>query len=382
MHGSLDRPGDAGVHDRGLIRDGSGHFRARAAMPAGDERMDAAVVELTDHRWTDFVTAHPAATPFHHPGWTEVLAACYGFRAFALTVSDLTGAVRAGLPVVEVRHLRGGPKWVSLPYTDYCPLLASTTQEEEQLTGALYRASRAAGARHVEIRAPVAGDSAAGPAALRHVLALTRDSAEVYTGFHRSQVQRSIRRAEREGLTVRLAARQEDLVGTFYRLHLRTRRRQGVPVQPRRFFRLLWEHAITAGLGSVLIVEASARPIAAAVFLAWNDTVIYKFGASDPDSLSLRPNHLLFWHAIRSACEQGYRWFDFGRTDIGHEGLRRFKLSWGAVEEPLVYAALGGRPGPASAGEGRAARLLGPVIRHGPLVLCRAFGETLYRYVA
>ena len=28
------------------------------------------------------------------------------------------------------------------------------------------------------------------------------------------------------------------------------------------------------------------------------------------------------------------------------------------------------------------ARMLGPVIWHGPLLLCRAFGETLYRYVA
>jgi len=29
-----------------------------------------------------------------------------------------------------------------------------------------------------------------------------------------------------------------------------------------------------------------------------------------------------------------------------------------------------------------AARMLGPVIRHGPLLLCRATGETLYRYIA
>jgi CelD/BcsL family acetyltransferase involved in cellulose biosynthesis len=348
-----------------------------------DKRMDAAaVLEITDPRWADFVAAHPAATPFHHPDWTRVVAACYGFHAFALTVSDPDGAIQAGLPLVEVRHLRSGPKWVSLPYTDYCPPLVSTGQQEERLVAALHRASYAASVRRVEIRAPVAGDSTADPTALRHVLALTRDSAEVYTGFHRSQVQRSIRRAEREGLTVRRATRPDDLVDTFYRLHLRTRRRQGVPVQPRRFFRLLWEHTIATGLGSVLIVEAAAQPIAAAVFLSWNDTVIYKFGASDPGSLSLRPNHLLFWHAIRAACEQGFRWFDFGRTDIGHEGLRNFKLSWGAVEEPLVYATLGETTGSVPSGEGMAARMLGPVIRHGPLLLCRAFGETLYRYVA
>ena len=356
--------------------------RGRLVRPVNERLNDVAILEITDPRWADFVATHPAATPFHHPDWIRVVAGCYGFRAFAVTVRDVTGVIRAGLPVVEVRHLRSGPKWVSLPYTDYCPPLVSNRQEEEQLAAALQRASRAAGARRVEIRAPMASDPAAGPAALRHVLALTRNSAEVYAGFHRSQVQRNIRRAEREGLTVRLASRPHDLVDTFYRLHLQTRRRQGVPVQPRRFFRLLWEHAITTGLGSVLIVEVSGQPIAAAVFLTWNETVIYKFGASDASSLSLRPNHLLFWHAIRAACEQGCRWFDFGRTDIGQEGLRNFKLSWGAVEEPLVYATLDGQPGSAPTAEGMAARMLGPVIRHGPLLLCRAFGETLYRYVA
>lgn len=344
------------------------------------------VLELTDPRWADFVATHPAATPFHHPDWTRLVAGCYGFRAFAVAVSDASGVIRAGLPVVEVRHLRGGPRWVSLPYTDYCaPLISPGTQEEaqeEQLVAALRQSSRAAGVRRVEIRAPIAGGSTAGPRALRHVLALGPDPAAVYAGFHRSQVQRNIRRAEREGLTVRLGSSPHDLVDIFYQLHLRTRRRQGVPVQPRRFFRLLWDNAIATGLGSVLIAEAAGQPIAAAVFLTWNETVIYKFGASDEGSWSLRPNHLLIWHAIRAACEQGCRWFDFGRTDIGNEGLRNFKLSWGAVEEPLFYGVVSGAPESAPPGEGMASRVLGPVIRHGPLLLCRAVGETLYRYVA
>ena len=43
---------------------------------------------------------------------------------------------------------------------------------------------------------------------------------------------------------------------------------------------------------------------------------------------------------------------------------------------------LDGQRGAAPTTEGMAAQMLGTVIRHGPLVLCRAFGETLYRYVA
>jgi CelD/BcsL family acetyltransferase involved in cellulose biosynthesis len=345
--------------------------------------MDAVTtLDLADPRWRDFVAGHPEAGPFHHPDWGRLVAECYGFEAFAFAMSDARGVIRAGLPVVEVRYLHGSPKWVSLPYTDYCPPLVSTRQEEEQLVSAIQCAARTAGVRRIEVRAPIAGIPPNGRKALRHFLALDGGPAEVYAGFHRSQVKRSIARAKREGLTVRRAAGPHDLVDTFYRLHLRTRRRQGVPVQPRRFFRLLWDHAIGAGLGFVLIAETPARPIAAAVFLAWNGTVIYKFGASDASAWPLRPNHLLLWHAIQTACEKGCRRFDFGRTDMGQEGLRSFKLSWGAAEEALVYGTLGGSAGPASTTDGMAARMLSPVIRHGPLLLCRATGEILYRYIA
>ena len=339
------------------------------------------VLELTDPRWGDFVARQPSATPFHHPDWGRLIANCYGFRAFAVATSDATGEIRAGLPVIEVRHLRGEPKWVTLPFTDYCPPLVPAPQEETDLVCALQRASKAAGIRRVEVRAPLEGASAVSRGALRHMIPLEGDPAGVYAGF-RPSVRRHIAQAGRRGVTIRRAERPEDLMDTFYRLHLRTRRRFGVPVQPRRFFRMLWESVICTGLGSVLIAEASAQPVAAEVFLSWNGTTISKFSASDERAWSLRANNLITWHLIKTACEQGSRWLDFGRTDAGSEGLRVFKQSWGAVEEPLVYGTLGVRPEPAPATDGMAGQLLASVIRHGPLVVCRAAGEVLYRYAA
>src|ERR1700758_4116167 len=105
------------------------------------------VLELTDPRWEGFVARQRSATPFHHPSWGTLIAGCYGFRAFAVATSDATGEIRAGVPVIEVRHLRGEPKWVSLPFTDYCPPLVPAPQEETDLVGALWQASRAAGVR-------------------------------------------------------------------------------------------------------------------------------------------------------------------------------------------------------------------------------------------
>jgi hypothetical protein len=43
---------------------------------------------------------------------------------------------QAGLPMIEVRHLHREPKWVSLPFTDYCPPLISAQQHEARLNSA------------------------------------------------------------------------------------------------------------------------------------------------------------------------------------------------------------------------------------------------------
>jgi CelD/BcsL family acetyltransferase involved in cellulose biosynthesis len=339
------------------------------------------ILPIDDPRWHAFVTAHQRALPFHQPGWARLVADCYGFRPFAAAVEDGAGTISAGLPIVEVRHLLGRRRWVALPFTDYCPPLASDDAGERALAEMLRRAAREAGVASVEVRASLEGGTPLPEPALRHVLELDADPMVVYRGFHPSQVQRSIRRAERQGLRVRRSVEPEDLLRTFYELHLRTRRRQGVPIQPRRFFRLLAARLMAHGQGWVDIVEAAGRPIAAALFLAGNGTVIYKFGASDESAWPMRPNHLLFWHAIRAACEDGYRTFDFGRTDAGHDSLAAFKRSWGAREEQLTYSILGPAV-PAQAGHGVAARVLGHAIRHTPSFVCRAAGELHYRNVA
>jgi CelD/BcsL family acetyltransferase involved in cellulose biosynthesis len=341
----------------------------------------ATVLELTDPRWADFVAGQPEATPFHRPEWASLLADCYGFRGFAVAIHDAAGQIRAGLPVMEVNHFRGEPKWVSLPFTDYLPPLVTTPEEEALLSSALEQESKSAGIRRVDVRSPLAGFAPIGFTAYRHGIPLDQDPDRVFAAFP-SKTRTHVRQAERRGVTVRCATCPEDLLNVFYGLHLRNRRRLGVPVQPRRFFRLIWESLISPGLGLVLIAEAAGQPVAAGVVLAWNGTMIGKFIASDEAAWSLRPNNLIIWHAVQAACERDCRWFDFGRTDADNEGLRAYKRSWGAVEEPLIYATLGGPTDCASTGHGRAGRLLASAIRRGPLVVCRAAGEVLYRYAA
>jgi CelD/BcsL family acetyltransferase involved in cellulose biosynthesis len=119
-------------------------------------------------------------------------------------------------------------------------------------------------------------------------------------------------------------------------------------------------------------------PLAAAVFLRWNRTLVYKFGASDPARLDLRPNHALFWRAVEAAFEDGDSRVDFGRTDADNAGLRAFKSQWGAEETPLVYATSDTAP----TARTLAPRLSRRVIQVAPSWVCRVLGERLYRYAS
>jgi CelD/BcsL family acetyltransferase involved in cellulose biosynthesis len=339
------------------------------------------LLEVQDPRWADLAASHPNALPFHHPAWVRLVCDCYRFRPFVAAVATADGSLSAGIPVVEVRDPLRRRRWVSLPFTDHCPVLYDSEPARDALLGLLRGRAAAECVASVELRTAVGSSTVPeSVVGVLHELALGPDSDEVFRRFDKSRVRGSIKRAQREGVTVRFADCEDDVSGTYYDLHVRTRRRLGVPAQPRRLFRLLWERVIEAGLGFVLLAHVGTQAVAGAVFLHWNGHLIYKFAASDEAHRKSQPNHAILWEAIRQGCERGCRAMDFGRSGPADHGLRAFKSGWGAVERPLVYTTIVGSPRVA-AGSAAEDALRG-LLRRSPLWVCRGVGTALYRYAA
>jgi CelD/BcsL family acetyltransferase involved in cellulose biosynthesis len=357
---------------------------------------NGSVMAPTDERWAAFVAAAPGANIFHHPAWSTLLADCYGYHPFVAAVCDASGGIRAGVPVHEVASRLTGRRWISLPFTDHCyPLYRDATPESQDPAGGedwsadlvrhLDKLRRDARVPSLELRTELPPNDAivVDDGQVLHLLKLSSNPQDNFDKFHNSQVRRNISRAEREGIEVRRGTGPSD-VDAFYALHVDTRRRQGVPVQPKRYFDLLQQRLLDAGLGFVLLAYSEDRPIAGAVFLMYKTTLTYKYGASNADAWSLRPNHALFWTAIKWGCEHGYQVFDWGKTAVDNEGLRRFKGHWGAEESPLVYSMLdaeGRDPYRASVPE-RLSGVMEVLIRKSPKIVCRTLGELLYRHFA
>jgi len=123
----------------------------------------------------------------------------------------------------------------------------------------------------------------------------------------------------------------------FYRLHVQTRRRHGLPPQPLSFFRNIVDEVIRRGAGFVVHASLESRCVAAAIFFQFGRTAIYKFGASEAASQGARGNNLVMWEGIRSLARSGCESLHFGRTSLANDGLRRFKLGWGTTEELMRY---------------------------------------------
>lgn len=319
------------------------------------------------------------ASIFHDAAWLRLVADRYRYPVAAVcVVDDGSGEIAAGLPLAAVGSRLTGRRLVAVPFADACgPLVAPDAPAGalDELVRAV-EAERARRAIALEVREGVAALGTTVDLFMQHVVDLTPGWEAVEKAFH-SRVRRNVRKARREGVTVERRT-DRDALDAFYALHLQTRRRLGVPTQPKSFIRA-FTGIFDAGLGFVGLASHGDRPVAAAVFLRNPRGLLYKYGASDEAALQLRPNNVLFADVIRWACEEGLESLDLGRTDAGQEGLASFKRSWGGLETTLAYT-YAGREAP-EPGEGRALRLLGEVIKRSPPVAGRVVGEALYRHV-
>lgn len=332
---------------------------------------------IANPAWSALLADSPSASVFHHPAWLRLLRDQYGYSLQAICVEE-GGEIAAAIPLARIESRLTGKRLIALPFSDVCPPLLAAGARPTALAALgdalVVERERTGLDLTVHESLPHLPGAFVQHRFYRHLLPLSEDPGEVESRYSKSQIRRGIKKAKREGLR---AERRTDTAAldAFYALHLRTRRKLGVPTQPKRFIRR-FEGLFDAGLGFVELVLDSDRPIAAAVFLTQGDTITYKYGASDERGLGKRPNNLLFAEAIRWACESGLRTLDFGRTDLDNEGLRRFKRSWGAAEEELSYTYL--TADEPALGPQLRDRVMGATIRRSPPAVGRLVGEALY----
>ncbi len=318
-------------------------------------------------------------TIFHSSSWARLIADSYGYRPLYFMLYD-SGCCRGCLPVMEVDSVLTGKRGVCLSFSDYCGAIVEGGEDFALLLQAVLDYGRSRRWRYAEFRGePRLGNERASEVYAHHLIELSQDEGLMLSRLRKSTA-RSIQKAVKEGVTVAVGTSLQETL-EYYRLHCLTRRRQGLPPQPKRFFVNLHQHLISKRLGFTALARQGNSTVAGVVCLHFGSNAIYKYGASDLEQQQLRANNLLFWELIKKCGRDGFRFLSLGRTDLNNEGLLNFKNGWGGSMTDLYYYRYDFTSGSFVAGGDMNLKPYRRLLTKLPIPLLRALGTMAYRHL-
>jgi lipid II:glycine glycyltransferase (peptidoglycan interpeptide bridge formation enzyme) len=336
--------------------------------------------------WDQFLERHPSGSIFHHSLWHNVIKKTYDYQPLYHVILDNCSDLRAAVSSVFVKSRLTGNRIISFPFSDYCDPLVNNDAELKSLLEALERSRSELRARYFELRClkthnPI-GNSQVQPEYYHHYLSLNRTAGALFQSFHKNSIQRAIKKAQRLDLEI-IAGENHSHLEAFYHLHLMTRKKQGVPAQPFRFFKNLSNAFTPKEMLTLLLARYQGKFIAGIIIMWFKETAYFQFGASNDNFVHLRANQWLMWEAIQQAQKRGCRRFDFGRTSSANEGLMQYKRRWGTHKTPLNYLRLpiDRKSWPLKETSSRHL-LVRKLIALMPAVGIRIVGELLYKHLA
>ena len=288
----------------------------------------------TDPRWRA-LAATALGSLFTSPPWIRSVCDSYGFTPQARIVADGAGRPTDGFAWVPISDIRGD-RLVSLPFSDRAEPLVANPATWTSLVDAALRTDAPLQIRCLDAAVPTTDTRLVRTeAGTWHFTTLGAPVPEIYRSL-RSSARRNIATADRNGVRVDTVTGM-DGVRIYHRLHVSLRKyKYRLLAQPLSLFERIWqEFSVRDGIVT-LLAHVNGEPVAGAVYLAWNDVLYYKFGASLTGTLPLRPNDALAWTALRWASERGFRLLDWGLSDLDQPGLIAYKRKWASQERRIV----------------------------------------------
>jgi len=343
--------------------------------PDGGELRFAPFAE-NGEQWIRFAAQIPDATLYHRRLWVELLRAAHGTNIQVATLAYGSEPVAGCLFARPARPF--ARRLISLPDSELCGPLAKDEESRDAFLGALVS--------HPRARAGFEIHGAAGPPApwetvdtfAQWTVEMGRPLEKLHQALDRD-VRRNMRHATEAGVTVEWGDSVQYL-RRFYRLHLDTRRRLGVPPRPFRYFKLLHQIFSPTGALSVWIAHLRDSDLAGLVMLQDGDALYAKMNARSLDCPN-GANHLMFVSAMDEFAGRVRRW-DLGRVDVRNRGLQDFKKRLGAASTPLPYAYFPRAPRNISSEVlSGPAQILSHAWRRLPLWTTRVLGTVVYGFL-
>lgn len=290
--------------------------------------------EADKERWNNYVMRSSISTCYHLTGWKDVIETSFRHKTYYLLAEDRANEIKGVLPLVHLKSILFGNFMVSLPYFNYGGICADNEEVFSQLLNEAADIAAEKNAGHIEFRHTQQASKGL-PVKTAKVcmnLALPDNPDELWKSFS-SKLRSQIRKPSKEGLYTKIG-NVEELDG-FYDVFAANMRDLGTPVYSKEFFRTILR--VFPGSSWICTVYAkNGQPAASGFLVGFKERLEIPWASSLRSFNHLSPNMLLYWNALKFACEMGYGSFDFGRSTPG-EGTYRFKEQWGAKPVQLYW---------------------------------------------
>ena len=317
--------------------------------------------------WDVYIHANSAATLYHLFGWKNVIKKTYGHKTYYLIATQpgklnnannsinttdpscSTNEVVGVLPLVHLQHFMFGNSLISIPFFDLGGILADNKEAEEALLSEAIKLGQKLKVNNIELRQikPLAwfystnsitrGNliNAATCAIKSHkvrMLLELPDSSEALMKSFKSKLRSQIKKPLKEGLVSIIGGME--LLNDFYDVFSVNMRNLGSPVHSKRLIRNVIEEF--PDKSRIVMVYKGKHPMAGSIITGFNNILENPWASSLRQYCRLSPNMLLYWTMLEYACDNGYSYFNFGRSSPD-EGTYKFKKQWGAKPEPLYW---------------------------------------------
>lgn len=295
-----------------------------------------ALSQLNRAIYDEYVACHSGASAYHFSAWLVCVYEAYKHDAIiALAYEDNTLVGVA--PLVLFSRFWGKPSFCALPYCDVGHVLADSDDIKHELIKNICEY----GASHL-ISSFVHRDICSGndnqdddaltgkKVAMKMPL---QSSASEQMASYKSKLRSQIRKAEKNGLSIKLTE-GNDLLDDFYHVIAQNMRELGSPVHKKSWYEAIVKHY--QGRLCMGVVYDGDMTIGAGLVLLHPHQCSIPWASTLAKYNRLAPNMMLYGALIGYAADKQIPVFDFGRSTF-NEGTYRFKKQWGARPHALDW---------------------------------------------
>ncbi len=282
--------------------------------------------------WQSFVDSISHSNVYHHAGWCDLIASNFGHKPHYITCRKPDGELCGVFPTVHLKSRLFGSFMVSMPYFNYGgPLSKSNAIDQKMMEHAAGLGAQLQ-CTHLETREVNPREHWLGKQTKVTMILPLPDSDQELDKRLGSKVRAQVNRAAKEQLEFSTGGKE--LLDQFYQVFSHNMRDLGTPVYSKRFFASILD--LFPEKARITLVRHEGRAVAAGFLLGYKDKLEIPWASSLRKANPLGANMYMYRKILSLAIEQGYEFFDFGRSTIG-ASTHKYKKQWGAIEHPLYW---------------------------------------------